>query len=88
MTGPAAELGHSLPMEVTDYNGEALLLTVKEALEAYGDQTSWQVLMRNGMSKDFSWSASAREYGKVYDRVRQLRSAPATAVKSLVSLSS
>jgi glycogen synthase len=28
--------------------------------------------MRNGMNKDFSWNASAREYGKVYDRVRQL----------------
>jgi hypothetical protein len=29
--------------------------------------------MRNGMGRDFSWGASAREYGKVYERVRQLR---------------
>jgi len=31
------------------------------------------VLMRNGMNKDFSWNASAREYGKVYERVKQMR---------------
>jgi glycogen synthase len=27
--------------------------------------------MRNGMTKDFSWRVSAREYLRVYDRVRQ-----------------
>ncbi len=57
----------------TDYNGEALLLTIKEALRAYREQTSWQHLMRNGMNKDFSWGASAREYIRVYERARQLR---------------
>ena len=38
-----------------------------------GKPWSWQTLMRNGMGRDFSWGASAREYGKVYDRVRQMR---------------
>jgi glycogen synthase len=27
--------------------------------------------MQNGMSKDFSWKNSAREYVRVYERVRQ-----------------
>jgi len=31
--------------------------------------------MRNGMARDFSWGASAREYGKIYDRARQARAA-------------
>jgi glycogen synthase len=31
--------------------------------------------MRNGMAKDFSWSASAKEYVKVYERARQARAA-------------
>jgi starch synthase len=57
----------------TDYNGEALLLTIKEALRAFRDQNSWQQLMRNGMSKDFSWDTSAKEYIRVYERARQLR---------------
>jgi starch synthase len=56
-----------------EYNGEALLLAIKEALRAFRDQTKWQVLMRNGMMKDFSWNASAREYARIYDRVRQLQ---------------
>ena len=60
----------------TDYNGEALLLTIKEALKAFRDQSSWQQLMRNGMNKDFSWNASAKEYVRVYERVRQMRGAP------------
>ena len=29
--------------------------------------------MRNGMNKDFSWNTSAKEYGRIYERVRQLR---------------
>jgi starch synthase len=70
-----ARTGKGTGFKFSEYNGESLLLTIKEALSAYKDQTSWQVLMRNGMNKDFSWNASAREYGKVYERVRQLRAA-------------
>jgi starch synthase len=72
----------------TEYNGESLLLTIKQALQAFRDQTSWQVLMRNGMSKDFSWNASAREYGKVYEKVKQMRASAAPAEKSMASVSS
>lgn len=61
----------------TEYTGEALLAALRAALLAYKDAESWQVLMRNGMAKDFSWAASAREYVKVFERVRQLRSVAA-----------
>jgi starch synthase len=61
----------------TEYSGEALLTALRAALLAYKDGESWQVLMRNGMAKDFSWTASAREYVKVFERVRQMRSAAA-----------
>ena len=68
-----ARTGKGTGFKFTDYTGEALLATIRQALLAYRDQASWQTLMRNGMGRDFSWGASAREYGKVYDRVRQLR---------------
>ncbi len=68
-----ARTGKGTGFKFTDYNGEALLLTVKEALRAFCDRSSWQQLMRNGMNKDFSWSASAKEYVRVYERARQLR---------------
>jgi starch synthase len=65
--------GKGTGFKFTDYNGEALLLTIKEALRAFRDQNSWQQLMRNGMKKDFSWNASAKEYARVYERVRHAR---------------
>ena len=77
--------GRGTGFKFSEYNGESLLLTVKEALQAFRDQTSWQALVRNGMSKDFSWNASAREYGKVYEKVKQIRAAgQATVEKVLV----
>ena len=57
----------------SEYTGEALLATVRSALQAYQDRNAWEILMRNGMAKDFSWTASAREYVRVYERARQLR---------------
>jgi starch synthase len=70
--------GKGTGFKFTEYTGEALLATIKQALGAYRDQVSWQTLMRNGMGRDFSWGASAREYGKIYERVRQMRvTAPA-----------
>lgn len=57
----------------TEYTGDALLLTIRAALAAYNDELGWQALMRNGMAKDFSWNSSAREYVKIYERVRLLR---------------
>ena len=78
-----ARTGKGTGFKFTEYVGESLLLTIKQALQGYSDQTSWQVLMRNGMNKDFSWNASAREYGKIYEKVRQLRGIPAPPEKVL-----
>lgn len=68
-----ARSGKGTGFKFSEYTGEALLATVKQALLAYRDPSSWQTLMRNGMSRDFSSGASAREYGKVYERARQAR---------------
>src|ERR1700757_3436453 len=54
-----ARAGKGTGFKFTEYNGEALLQTIKQALLAFQDQTSWQVLMRNGMGREFSWGASA-----------------------------
>jgi starch synthase len=79
-----ARTGKGTGFKFSDYNGEALLLCVKQALRAYQDPSSWQTLMRNGMTRDFSWGASAREYGKVYERARQARAnADAIAIADL-----
>ena len=74
-----ARTGKGTGFKFSDYSGESLLLTIKEALKAFRDQPSWRNLMRNDMSKDFSWNASAREYVRVYERARQSRATPAPA---------
>ena len=40
-----------------------------EAVQACKDKEGWRKLMLNGMKKDFSWTASAREYAKVYEKL-------------------
>jgi starch synthase len=72
-----ARTGKGTGFKFSEYNGESLLLTIRAALQAFRDEASWQVLMRNGMTRDFSWGASAKEYVKVYERARQTRSVSA-----------
>jgi starch synthase len=75
-----ARTGKGTGFKFADYTGEALLTTIKQALLDYQDPSSWRILMRNGMVRDFSWGASAREYGKVYERARQVRASAESAV--------
>ena len=57
-----------------EYSGEAMLESLRAAVTLYRDNPeAWQALMRNGMSQDYSWTSSAREYVKVYERSRQLK---------------
>ena len=52
-----------------DYSGSALMDALRSALAAYQDEASWAAMMRRGMLKDFSWSAAAREYRKLYKQL-------------------
>ncbi|MGC2109551.1 MAG: glycogen synthase GlgA [Candidatus Korobacteraceae bacterium] len=57
-----------------EYSGEVMLETLRNAVALYrSDQGAWQTLMRNGMAQDYSWTNSAREYIKVYERARQMK---------------
>lgn len=42
---------------------------VDRALALYPDTDRWQTMMRRGMSQDFSWGSSARQYLHVYNKV-------------------
>jgi starch synthase len=52
-----------------NYTVEALRVAVKEAVRVYQDSSTWQVLMKNGMSEDFSWDRSAQEYIELYESI-------------------
>ena len=70
---PAMQRGTGF--KFTSYDGEALLNSVREAITAFADRQGWQKLMQNGMKKDFSWGASAKEYVRVYEKAKQIKSA-------------
>ena len=48
---------------------EALMGAIERCSAAYRDAAIWRALQRNGMARDFSWSAAAREYGALYERI-------------------
>jgi starch synthase len=65
--------GRGTGFKFAEYTGTALLAAVQEALAAYADKAAWRRLQANGMAKDFSWNASALEYGRLYDLARKGR---------------
>jgi starch synthase len=57
-----------------EYSGEAMLESLRAAINLYRDSPeAWRTLLRNGMGQDYSWTSSAREYVKVYERSRQIK---------------
>jgi starch synthase len=62
-----------------EYTPEALVGTLRRALEVYKDQKTWRRIQQAGMQLDYSWDASAREYVKVYRGLLEGRPAAARA---------
>jgi len=52
-----------------EYSGDALLESVRLALNAFQNKEQWVRRMRRCMEKDFSWNASAGEYVELYGRL-------------------
>lgn len=51
----------------------ALAATVLWAQRVFFRRETWNRIVRNGMSKDFSWDRSAEKYEAVYRRAREVR---------------
>jgi starch synthase len=51
------------------YTGEELLGAVRAATQAFADPEGWRQTMQRGMTKDFSWSASAAAYSALYRKM-------------------
>ena len=55
-----------------------LLEAVDRALSLYRDRKAWGRLMRAGMRRDWSWTASARRYVDLYERAMAKRRSEAS----------
>lgn len=56
-----------------DATGNALLATVRRAIDSYHIPHEWEMIQRNGMNRDFSWNHSAGEYMHLYSRAIEKR---------------
>lgn len=59
-------------LSFTDYSAAALLDTLRRALRLYDEQERWPALVARAMAYDSRWSASARAYSDLYQRVLRL----------------
>ncbi|MDD5366154.1 MAG: glycogen synthase GlgA [Gallionellaceae bacterium] len=50
-----------------DASAHGLWLAIEQALALHADKGAWKRLMQAGMSRDFSWERSAREYLNLYE---------------------
>jgi len=48
------------------YDSKELMKAIQRALKVFQQPEEWKRIMRNGMSKDFSWANSARKYINLY----------------------
>jgi starch synthase len=75
--------GTGTGFKFVEYTGSAMMKAVRQALHLFIDERIWKRIQLNGMSKDFSWKASALEYAKVYAAARAARGLPAVTEPQL-----
>jgi len=46
-----------------------MLYAIKEAVHYYYHRSTWTYLMKKGMTTDFSWEKSAKEYLELYEKL-------------------
>ena len=63
--------GTGTGFKFTRYDSAELLSTIQGALQLFKDRAFWKKIIKNGMSKDFSWELSAKKYIQLYRSVLQ-----------------
>jgi starch synthase len=53
-------------------SSEALLAALQRATSLFADRASWRGIVARAMTRDFSWTAAAREYLALYRRLTGL----------------
>ena len=56
-----------------DYSKELLAETIEKAIGIFRQPDIWRQIVRNGMSRDWSWTRSAQEYVAVYHKAMERR---------------
>ena len=76
--------GRGTGFKFKEYDGDALLDVIRQALAIFRNEpTVWRGIQTNGMSKDFSWRASAIEYATLYEVAWKSRNRTAVPTSNL-----
>ncbi len=52
-----------------DYNAHEMMYSLKKALSTYENPVFWNTIIQNAMNTDYSWTESAKEYCKLYEKL-------------------
>ncbi len=52
-----------------NYNAHEMMYALKRALGNYANYEVWQKIVENAMNSDYSWTESAKEYCKLYEKL-------------------
>ena len=61
---------------IDDVTAPALMSGVHRAAKTFKDASAWRKMQRAAMSRDFSWTVSAREYLSIYEKITATSSGP------------
>jgi starch synthase len=70
-TPATLQIGTANGFAFVEYDAKKLLETITRAVRAFNDKNTWKRLMLGGMKQDWSWSRSAGEYVKLYNKAVQ-----------------
>ena len=63
------ETGKGTGFKFAKYNDVDMLKGIKKAIKLYENKKLWSKLIKNGMSKNFSWEVSAKKYISLYKKL-------------------
>jgi starch synthase len=64
-------IDESTGFKFREYTGAAMMDALRRALAVYREPERWPAMMRAGMSRDYSWNASAARYSGLYRRLME-----------------
>jgi starch synthase len=56
-----------------EYSAQAVLDTLRWALDVFRDRPAWRRIQAAGMRRDYSWDESAKQYARLYERAATQR---------------
>ena len=65
------ETGQGTGFLFREYDSEAMVAALKKALTVFQGRRKWGKLVKTGMTRDYSWAQSARQYTELFEAARR-----------------